>query len=85
MFKCISCKKLQDKYISPVKVILETRERQYTNEVRLEPRGSRVIQSSGWEIVKEISVCPTCSTTKYVGKDYDTVCKGRLDSTRATA
>lgn len=53
MFKCEVTKKLVGPRISPVKVVLEKRQIVYRNEVN-----KKIVESVGWEIVKEVSVDP---------------------------
>jgi ribosomal protein L28 len=53
MFKCQLTGKQIGPGVSPVKAIVETRQRRYTNEVK-----KKIIESNGWEIVRELMVAP---------------------------
>lgn len=53
MFKSQFSGKVFGPKVSPVKVVVATRPRQYQNWINKE-----LIESEGWEIVKEISVAP---------------------------
>ena len=55
MFKCEKCGKNIGPSISPVVVITEKREKVYP------PRTKEDREGRGWEIVKEIRVCPSCN------------------------
>lgn len=57
MFKCQKCDKSIGPYISPIKLIIEKRNRTY--EITDGPRAGET--SEGWEIVKEMVVCPDCN------------------------
>jgi hypothetical protein len=54
MFKCAKCKKTIGPSVSPVTVVTEKREKKYPARTPQDREGT------GWEIVKEIQVCPNC-------------------------
>ena len=53
MFKCELTGKQVGPRVSPVRVVLETRQKKYTNQV-----DKKIIESTGWEVVKEALVDP---------------------------
>ena len=59
MFKCQQCGKSTKSNQPENKVIMETRDKNYENTVR-KSRYNKQKFSNGWEIVKEIRVCPKC-------------------------
>lgn len=60
MFKCFACKKDQSPGTKQVKYATETRKKTYSNLIR---RGRKEfsVNSEGWEIVSEVSVCNPCA------------------------
>ena len=62
-FICDRCNRQQPKGTKPEKVIVETRKKEYpvvyNENIKLSDNGG-----SGYEIVKEISVCPRCFKKK---------------------
>lgn len=56
MFKCSNCKQVQTAGTQPVRVPTETRRKVYPERSGTKDRGG-----VGWEIVREITVCGTCS------------------------
>lgn len=61
MFICQSCRKLSEPGMKPIRLVTERRSRSYTNYKKDET--GRLIfgnPGSGWEIAKEIIVCPPC-------------------------
>jgi hypothetical protein len=66
MFKCQLCKKVSKPKEPQITVVAETRPVIYRqSETRTDEEGVETVvhkeQASGWEIVKELKVCLTCS------------------------
>ena len=53
MYYCGRCKKLQPKGTEQSKLVIDTRQVEYHNQERV---------TKGWEIVREIPICPDCVT-----------------------
>lgn len=51
MFICQDCGKTIGPHISPIKVVVEKRNKVYLN---------KGVESHGWEIVKELAICSAC-------------------------
>lgn len=76
MYRCDVCNKVTVAGTPQIKMVTETREKTYDITPRLSEkekrkarrRGMAVDQgrqfAQGWEIVKEITVCPTCHASK---------------------
>lgn len=68
MFKCHNCRKLSLPRQKQVKVTLETRPKKYyeikfvTDESGNEVKIQGKLLGKGWETVKEVAYCNTCST-----------------------
>lgn len=60
MFKCQKCNKLSKPKETQNKLLVESRNVSYNNIVKDKESKSRAITSSGWEIVKELTVCKKC-------------------------
>jgi hypothetical protein len=60
MYRCPSCRKTQTAGSKQVKVVTQTRERTYQNTIR-RGKTTKVIESKGSEIVKEVGVCQNCA------------------------
>jgi nitrate reductase alpha subunit len=61
MFKCENCKRQTIKGEKQFKLVTKTRSKKYKHE-RIEQREKKIIESSGWEIAEERSVCHGCFT-----------------------
>lgn len=76
MFRCDACKKVVPAGTPQVRLVVDTREKTYDvtpqmtekEKRRARRRGMNVDQArqtaQGWEIVKEIVVCPTCAAER---------------------
>ena len=64
MFRCENklCGKLTEAGQPTNRVTVETRQRTYENVIKKGRNKERVLETAGFEIVKEISVCPDCFT-----------------------
>jgi uncharacterized protein YqkB len=60
MFKCGSCRAQQAKGVKTTRLVVERRPKDYT---RLDKNGQPVLIGRGWEIVRELLVCPPCADT----------------------
>lgn len=58
MFKCQLTGKQVGPGVSPVRIVVETRQKQYVNEIKKEFKTKKIIESKGWEVVREIMVAP---------------------------
>ena len=58
MFKCQFCHTQQPPHVSPQMTVVATRAMQYVNH----NSEGVIIHSQGWEIVKEIALCPSCAS-----------------------
>lgn len=66
MFICDQCKTVVGKKTSAVRIVLQTRDREYHNEFqRWDEEKDKYVEaetdSTGWETVKECKVCPDCA------------------------
>lgn len=62
MFKCQACKKQQERYSSPKKVVVAWRRKTYWQNITDEDGKSRyTCTGDGHEIAKEMSVCSECA------------------------
>lgn len=59
MFICNVCNRQTEPGEQQTRIVVETREKEYINEVEKEGK-KYTVRSKGQEIVKEHKVCPTC-------------------------
>ena len=63
MYRCQKCNNLSTAKEKQNKLVVETRNVSYTNKVIVNEK-PKEIQSTGWEIVREIKVCNSCYETR---------------------
>lgn len=54
-FRCTMCNRPMPAKAKPRKIVTQRREKRYRNEHK-----GKVVESTGWEIVKEESACARC-------------------------
>lgn len=71
-FKCEGCGQPQKARTQPVKIIIKTRKKEYPERWK-QVSGDKPIKidngGKGWEIVKEISLCPSCYMAIYANEE----------------
>jgi rubredoxin len=62
-FKCENCGKAQEVGTQPVKMVTKTRKKEYPERWKQVPHGKPIKideGGKGWEIVREVMLCPSC-------------------------